>query len=353
MEYAVSDFGQSRSQFFKNLKIALAEGWSKEQMKQLGKPKIRKGYEPPHFSLLIYPRDIRPDAIKLCKIGWVRLKEKDYIPLLEGTKGGKRVNVRCEGGNRWFVSLAAEEPLDRDMRPDNGEVLGIDLGISCVAICSDGTRFYSPDFTTAKQAKKIRRMERSLARMRKAAKDEKRKVGKNYCKLKDKLARLKWKIANRRRDFIHKMTTELMSDAYPDILCIEDLSVRCMTVQGSKKKTKQHNRRNPDKKKRPLAKSILDVGFYEIRRQLAYKCEKHGKHLVVADRFFPSSKTCSRCGHVKDELGLNERVFQCEECGMEMDRDLNAAMNLKGYVSAVPSNRRELKPCERGGSSTS
>jgi putative transposase len=136
----------------------------------------------------------------------------------------------------------------------------------------------------------------------------------NWKKANLQIARLHRKIANIRKDTLHKLTTLLAKNH--GYLVIEDLNVSGMMANYK------------------LAKSIADMGFFEFRRQLTYKCELYGSKLVVVDRWFPSSKTCSNCGIKKETLSLDERVFNCDHCRFSLDRDLNAAINLSLYVSA-------------------
>ncbi len=136
----------------------------------------------------------------------------------------------------------------------------------------------------------------------------------NWKKAQMQIARLHMKIANIRKDTLHKLTTILAKNH--GTVAIEDLNVSGMMANHK------------------LSKSIADMGFFEFRRQLTYKCELYGSKLVVVDRWFPSSKTCSNCGAKKETLSLSERMFECSHCGFILDRDLNAAINLSQYVSA-------------------
>ena len=186
-----------------------------------------------------------------------------------------------------------------DPIPVVGPSVGVDLGLTSFAVLSDGTALKSP-----------RSLERSLRRLRRLsqAHSRKQKGSQNRHKSALLLARLHRRIRNQRRDFLHKATTELAKTK--SVIVIEDLNVRGMI------------------RNRHLARHIADAGWSEFRRMLCYKTLWYGSTLVVAPRFFASSKTCSACGAKKDDLDLSERVYRCQGCGHVMDRDLNAARNL-------------------------
>jgi putative transposase len=245
--------------------------------------------------------------IKLPVIGWVRMRE-----VVRFTGRLKRVTVSREA-DRWFASILVEADDLRPVAQPKGAV-GVDLGIKTLATLSDGTAIPGPKAHTALLGR-LRRLSRSLSR--------KRKSSANRRKAKAKLARLHSRIAAIRRDATHKATTMLVK-TYRRI-GIEDLNVRGML------------------KNRRLARSIMDGGFGEFRRQLEYKAKFYGATVVVADRWYPSSKTCSCCGSIKTELALSQRTFKCDECGFEADRDLNAAPNLEHLAasSAVSACREE------------
>jgi putative transposase len=241
------------------------------------------------------------DRIKLPVIGWVRMRESVRFsgPL-------KRATVSCEAG-RWFVSLMVETDDIQSVKVDG--VVGVDLGVSALATLSTGETIIGPKSHTA-ALKRLRRTNKSLAR--------KRKGSANFRKQKRRLARLHSRIANIRRDATHKLTTRL-AKTYA-VIGIEDLNVKGMV----------RNRR--------LARAISDMSFAEFRRQLEYKAKWYGSRVVLAGRFYPSSKTCSCCGVVKDTLALSQRTFSCDDCGFKASRDHNAALNLARMAasSAAP-----------------
>jgi len=230
--------------------------------------------------------------IKLPVIGWIRMREEVRFsgPL-------KRATVSCEAG-RWFVSLMIDT---NDVQPvaQPELVVGVDLGVTTLAMLSTGEPITGPRSHKA-ALKRLRRANKALAR--------KRRGSQNFKKAKARLAKLHARIARIRKDTTHKLTTRL-TKTYAKI-GIEDLNVRGMAAN------------------RCLARSIMDGGFFELRRQLTYKAKLYGSRIVVAGRFEPSSKTCSCCGVIKDTLDRAEGTFRCDDCGFEAGRDHNAALNL-------------------------
>ena len=232
--------------------------------------------------------------LQLPKIGTVRLKERrtSYF-------NGRILSVTVRRrAHKWFASVTVEEEIE-DPTPIKGKVVGVDLGIKTQAMLSDGTSFQNPR-ALGRCIKKLRELSKGLSR--------KKKGSKNREKAKLRLAKLHLQIFNIRQDTLHKLTTYLAKSH--SRIVIEDLCVLWMM------------------KNRRLARAVADVGMYEFRRQLEYKCQWYGSELVIAPRTFPSSKLCSNCGHKKKELSLSEREYECEECGLKIDRDLNAALNL-------------------------
>ena len=246
------------------------------------------------------------NRIRLPVIGWVRLAERGYIPTDLPIKS---VTVSEKAG-RWFVSVLVEAEQSVGANQD-GPVIGIDLGINALATCSDGTIYENPK-ALANQLGKIKRLSKRMARQQ--------KTSKRRGKTKLKLARAHARATNIRTDALHKMTTEIVKTKRPSVIVVEDLNVRGMV------------------KNRRLARSVSDAAFGEIRRQLGYKALLNGIKLVVADRFFPSTKRCSNCGVVKSEMGLGERLFECASCLFQTGRDLNASYNLRDYVSITASS---------------
>jgi putative transposase len=237
-------------------------------------------------------------GIKLPMIGWIRMREPvRFSGVL------KRVTVRRQA-DRWFASIMVETA---DIQPvvQPQEAVGVDLGVNKLAVLSDGAAINGPKAHTA-LLKRLRRTSRAFSR--------KQRGSRNAAKARRRLARLHARIANVRKDAIHKATTRLVK-TYRRI-GIEDLNVRGMAQN------------------RHLARSIMDGGFHEFRRQLEYKAQFYGAIIVVADKWFPSSKTCSCCGSVKTELALSQRLFHCFECSFESERDWNAARNLERLAAS-------------------
>jgi putative transposase len=244
---------------------------------------------------------VRPRHIVLPRLGPVHTKEAT-----DRFRGRILSASISREADRWYVSLtvARERP---DPAPVQGPIVGVDLGLASFAVLSDGTALKSP-----------KALERSLRRLQRASKthSRKRKGSNNRRKSAMRLARLHRRIRNQRHDFLHKATTALAKTK--SVIVVEDLNVRGMV------------------RNRHLSRHIADAGWSEFRRMLAYKTVWHGSQLIVAPRFFASSKTCSACGAVKDELALSERVYRCDACGLEIDRDLNAAVNVAKVAGSSP-----------------
>jgi putative transposase len=246
--------------------------------------------------------------VRLEKIGKVRLVEKGRIPT-----DGKFLNPRIGQENgKWYLSIGVE--FEPDIGNDVSEPIGIDLGIKDLAIISDGRKYKNIN-----KSKRVKQLEKRKKRLQRRASRHYERMVKDRCKKSQRLLKLEAdirsankKICDQHTNHIHQMTSELVK-AKPAYIVIEDLNVNGML--------KNHK----------LAKAIQDNRLAEVRRQLEYKCEWYGVELVIADRFYPSSKLCSQCGHKKEQLKLSERVYHCEHCGMEMDRDLNATINLLHY----------------------
>jgi putative transposase len=249
--------------------------------------------------------------VKMERIGRVRLSEKDHIP--QGKYSNPRVTF---DGLHWYLSIGVEvEPKNNKL---TNVAIGIDLGLKELAIISDGAII--PNINKTLKMKRLEQRKKKLQR-KISKKYIKNKKGvcyvktSNIKKLEKKVKKLCKKIANIRIDFIHKATTEI-ARTKPSRVVMEDLNVKGMM--------KNHK----------LAKSIQDQTLSEFKRQMKYKCQWSGIELIEADRWYPSSKTCSGCGHIKPRLSLSERVYKCEHCGLVIDRDLNAAINLANYEVA-------------------
>lgn len=246
-------------------------------------------------------------SVKLPRIGKVRIKEKVDTEELKRQKTHICSATVCKDADRWFVSLTVTCEIPEPEFADLPETIGIDVGIKTYAVLSDGTTI-DPLKPLDGGLKKLKRLSRSVNR--------KKKGSKNREKAKLKLARQHRKIRNRRTDFQHKATTRLAKTK--SVFCVESLSVRNMI------------------KNRKLSRKIADAAWSRFFFMLDYKCRWYGSVLVKAPPFFPSSKTCSCCGHVLDELPLSVRTWTCPECGTRHDRDRNAALNL-AMVATVSS----------------
>lgn len=238
---------------------------------------------------------VEDGKVYIPKVGRVRIFQSRDVDL--PTKGA---TFRRDATGRWFVTLTAEfeMPDVAPPRPDPAKVIGIDLGLKDFAVLSDGERIAAPKFYREGQ-RKLRKAQRVLSR---------RKPGSNRkAKAKAKVARTHQRISNRRADFLHKLSTDLVRRH--DGICIEDLSLKGLA------RTK-------------LAKSFADASMGEFRRQLEYKALWGRKPVAVIGRFFPSSRLCRDCGAVNAALTLSDRTWECG-CGSYHDRDLNAANNIR------------------------
>ncbi len=215
------------------------------------------------------------------------------------------VTVSREPDGRWYVTFAIDGEPPGPL-PRTGHAVGVDLGVQHFAVTSNGDRIANPRHLERK-ASNLARYQRRLARCRKGSA--------NRAKARAKVARAHRKVRSARRDFLHRASTRLVRDN--DMIVIEDLNVSGMIGN------------------RHLARVISDCGWGEFRRQLAYKCEPYGRTLVVIDRWYPSSKTCSACGYLLAGLSLGTRHWTCPSCGTRHDRDVNAAKNIMAAGRAV------------------
>jgi putative transposase len=259
-------------------------------------PQFKKKGHHDSFTLTNDQFSVKENKIKLPHIGWVKLCEP--LRFL-----GKIISATISRvADKWFVSITVET-TPPETRYENQGVVGIDLGVKHLASLSNGEEIVGPKPHKA-LLKRLKNLSRSLSR--------KHKGSKNRFKAKQKLAKLHARIANIRLDALHKLTTSIVKRF--STVVIEDLNVKGML------------------KNRTLARSISDMSFYEFRRQLEYKLEFRNGTLVVADRFFASSKLCSSCGFKYEELKLSERAWTCAACGTFHQRDLNASLNLKNLA---------------------
>jgi putative transposase len=234
-------------------------------------------------------------AIQLPRLGVLRLKERGYLPSCGVHILSATVSERA---GRWFVSLQVEMEMPDPIQEDK-PAAGVDLGINRMAQVSDGTYFENPRALKSALSK-LKRLQRVVSRRQKGSANRQKAV--------KQLAKAHFRVSNIRKDALHQATTYLTKSKSAVVL--ENLNVSGML--------KNHH----------LAQAIADVGMYEFRRQLQYKGEWYGCEVLLADRFYPSTKRCSQCGNEKT-ISLAERMYCCEHCGQVMDRDLNAAINLE------------------------
>jgi putative transposase len=286
----------------RNLDRAFEGIWRRAQLKKAGKRRGKAGY--PRFkskkrglgsfrltgSIIVFR-----DAVQLPRLGRLRLKERGYLP----TGGVKVLSATVsEQAGHWSVAVLVEQ--EQTVATNTGPVVGVDLGVKRLATLSDGEIEENPRHLE-QRLRKIKRFHRDVARKPKGSRNRKKaaaRLGTQYRK-----------VANQRADTLHQFTSRLAKTK--SVVVIEDLNVSGML--------QNHH----------LAQAIGDVGFGEFRRQLGYKARWYGCQVIVADRWFASSRTCSCCGWVDEQLTLVDRTFHCQSCGLVMDRDLNAAKNLE------------------------
>lgn len=308
--YAVSKCAPQEA--LRNLKAAFAHFFRRVKEKRAGKFKGKVGF--PRFKskkrrlgsfCLTGAIHIFERRIQLPRLGQLRLKERGYLP----TDGVRILSTTVsERAGRWFVSVQGEMEMPDPVATDT-PAAGVDVGLKALATVSDGTVIPNPH-ALKRHLRKVKHLQRAVSRKVKGSANRRKAV--------KKLARAHLRVANIRQDALHQATTQLAKTK--SAIGVEDLNVSGML------------------KHRRLARAIADVGLGEFRRQLEYKTQRYGSRLVVAERFFPSSKRCSQCHQVKDELPLSERVFHCEVCGFKCDRDLNAALNLEWLAASSADN---------------
>ena len=286
------DFVELKKQFF-----------NKKRKKKLGRPKFKKkGVSKESFRLpnQKFTFNNETGTIKLEKIGYIKVIADRVIPI---DADFRSVTVSKTSTEKYFVSILVQ--INVDPKPLTGKKVGIDLGLKDLFILSDGQKFNNPRPFRENQAK-LKKAQQHLSRK---VKGSKRKE-----KARFKVSKIHEAIANSRKDFLHKISTELVTEY--DVICIEDLNVSGMM------------------KNHCLSKAIQDASWSTFVSFLDYKCNWYGKTLVKIDRFYPSSKTCSSCGYKLDKLDLGTREWTCPDCGDYHDRDINAAINIlnKGFT---------------------
>lgn len=246
------------------------------------------------------------------KLGEVKTKE----PLPNILKNEHYVNPRITfDGKYWYLAIGYEVK-NNNITENSKEIIGIDLGIKDFAVLSNGKVYKNINKTikVKKLKRKLKIKQKQLSKKILIAKKENRNLSncKNFLKLKNQIILIYRKLSNIRLNYLHQITSEIVKTK-PSKIVIEDLDVSKML------------------KNKHLSEKISEQNFYKFREILTYKCKLNNIELVIADKFYPSSKTCSYCGHIKQDLKLKDRVFKCPNCGFEIDRDLNAAINLSNY----------------------
>lgn len=255
--------------------------------------------------------------IKVPGLGWVALKEYGYFPTQSNVIHSGCISLHA---GRFFCSVLIEVPDEEPVKPET-EGIGVDLGIKSFAVASDGRKFPNVNRTrkVRKLEKKLKREQRRLSRKRESRKKNSKKgkdSSKRYDKQRLKVQKLHYRLDCIRKDSM-RQTVALLVKAKPGFVAVEDLNVRGMM------------------RNRHLSKAVAQQNFYGFRDFLTWKCEIHGIPLHIVDRWYPSSKTCHFCGTLKADLKLSDRSFVCESCGKLIDRDLNAALNLRDTTRYV------------------
>ncbi|MFC5603976.1 RNA-guided endonuclease InsQ/TnpB family protein [Sporosarcina koreensis] len=249
---------------------------------------------------------VKKKLVLIEKVGWIKTSEQ--LPI-----GVTYTNPRISFDNKyWYISVGIEQEFVQPELTD--EIIGIDIGIKELAVCSNGQVFKNINKTKVirKSEKRLRRLQRSVSRKYEMNKEGNRFVKtSNIIKLEKKIQHLHRRLANIRYNHVHQATNAIVKTK-PGNVVMEDLNVNGMM------------------KNRHLSKAVANQKFHEFIRQMKYKCEKYGIGFIQADRFYPSSKTCSSCGTIKNNLKLSDRVYSCE-CGLKLDRDINASINLACY----------------------
>lgn len=290
LQQALKDLDRAYRHFFRRIKTGQVPGF----------PRFKKKGENDAFR---FPQRVKAEGGKvfLPKIGWVRYRDSRPV---EGTI--KQATVKREG-QHWFVCLACEVEIADFALPAVIEErsIGIDVGLKSFAVLSDGTEIANPRFL-AEQLKRLKYAQRALSRKVKGSANRKKQIV--------KVAKLHTDVKNARKDFTHKLSTEIVKNH--DVICVEDLNIEGMV------------------KNRCLSRAISDVGWGGFLAMLEYKAKWFGKHFVKVGRFLATTKTCSACG-AKKPIPLGVRTYSCGDCGLVLDRDLNASLNIRAAGLAV------------------
>ena len=276
--------------------------------KQSNKPRFKsRRKSKPSFYNDCHKLKVKIKNVLLEKVGWIETSEQ--IPM-DTKYSNPRVSF---DGKYWYISVGIETKTPKTILTN--ESVGIDVGIKDLAICSNGITIPNINKTKAvkKLEKRLRRLQRKVSNKYQENKEGRKFVKtSNIIKLEKQIRLVHRRLSNIRNNHLHQATT-LIAKTKPSRVVMETLNIQGMM------------------KNRHLSKAIVSQGLYEFKRQMQYKCEFYGIEFVEADRFYPSSKLCSGCGHKKAELKLSERTYTCEECGVILDRDYNASVNLSKY----------------------
>lgn len=310
---AIKDACEAYRDFFKGYTKFPRFKSKKHSIPKFYQDNVKIKFTDTHIKLMLVAGKGKATSKRNQKFCRIRLAEHGRIP----TENVKYMNPRIKyDGLNWYITVGIEYE-DSTTLPSN-EGIGIDLGIKDLAICCDGNTYKNINKTqrVKKLEKRKRRLQRSISR-----KYEKNKKGESYCKTSNiiksekELLKLNHRLTNIRQNYLHQTTTEIVKTK-PSFIVLEDLNVKGMM------------------KNRHLSKAIQQQCFGEFRRQIEYKSAWNNISVIIADRFFPSSKLCSCCGAIKKDLRLSDRVYKCE-CGNVIDRDYQAALNLKKYGEMV------------------
>ena len=309
MKQAIKDACNSYKRFFKGLSKYPKFKSKKNSKQSFYQDNVKIQFTNTHVKVEGFASSGKKNKQKL---NWIKLCEKGRIPT-----NCKYMNPRFTfDGLHWWLSVSIETNDNPDIPMNEG--VGIDLGLKDLAICSDGNTY--KNINKINKVKKIekrkRRLQRSTSRKYNMNKEgERYKKTSNIIKREKELLKLIKRLTNIRRNHLHQTTSDIIKRK-PSFICIEDLNVSGMM------------------KNKHLSKAIQQQGFYEFRRQIQYKSEWNNISVIIADRFFPSSKLCSCCGEIKKDLKLSDRVYKCD-CGNIIDRDYQASLNLKQYGENV------------------
>ena len=310
---AIKDACEAYRDFFKGYTKFPRFKSKKHSVTKFYQDNVKIKFTDTHVKLMLVAGKGKATSKRNQKFCRVRLAEHGRIP----TENVKYMNPRIKyDGLNWYITVGIEYENSTTLPSNEG--IGIDLGIKDLSICSDGSTYKNINKTQKikKLEKRKRRLQRSISR-----RYEKNKKGESYCKTSNiiksekELLKLSRRLTNIRQNYLHQTISEIVKRE-PSFICIEDLNVKGMM------------------KNRHLSKAVQQQCFGEFRRQIEYKSAWNNVKVIIADRFFPSSKLCSCCGNIKKDLKLSDRIYKCE-CGNVIDRDYQAALNLKRYGENV------------------